>query len=229
MNNSVFGKTMKETRYKTLVMKLNFIDIPWRVMIYFLKYYQTSLILRKCITQQFKKIIIWSNTYQTDLLQMRCLKKCWDKEWLESYKQRKVWKTKIKEELLPIAWHPDCVIDRPHFAVKFPNQQHQFDVLYMHKTSSKAACASRSWLVLTWLRGTKWLNLWEQRRHVMWLSCWRTSTGLNVTLWNDQRFFQLDNSSEFKADVTKLLESHKVKINHVTTKYKHTHSCCQVI
>ena len=36
--------------------------------------------------------------------------------------------------------------------------------------------------------------------------------------------FQCDNSSEFKADVTKLLKSHNVKINHVTRKYKHTHT-----
>ena len=27
------------------------------------------------------------------------------------YKQRKAKKAKIKEELLPVAWHPDCVID----------------------------------------------------------------------------------------------------------------------
>ena len=35
--------------------------------------------------------------------------------------------------------------------------------------------------------------------------------------------FQCDNGSEFKADVTKLLESDDVKINRLTTKYKHTH------
>ena len=34
--------------------------------------------------------------------------------------------------------------------------------------------------------------------------------------------------SEFKADMTKLLEAHNVKINRVTTKYKHTHSVCRV-
>ena len=36
--------------------------------------------------------------------------------------------------------------------------------------------------------------------------------------------FQCDNGNEFKADVTKLLELHKVKINRVTTKYKHMHT-----
>ena len=30
---------------------------------------------------------------------------------VEAYKQRKAQKAKIKEELLPVAWHPDRVID----------------------------------------------------------------------------------------------------------------------
>ena len=36
--------------------------------------------------------------------------------------------------------------------------------------------------------------------------------------------FQCDNGSEFKADVTKLLEKHEVTIRCMTTKYKHTHT-----
>ena len=36
--------------------------------------------------------------------------------------------------------------------------------------------------------------------------------------------FQCDNGSEFKADVTKLLKKHGVKIRRVTSKYKHTHT-----
>ena len=35
--------------------------------------------------------------------------------------------------------------------------------------------------------------------------------------------FQCDNGSEFKPDMTKLLEKHYVKINRVTTKYKYKH------
>ena len=38
------------------------------------------------------------------------------------------------------------------------------------------------------------------------------------------KIFQCDNGSEFKADVTKMLEKHEVKIRQVTTKYKHTHT-----
>ena len=38
------------------------------------------------------------------------------------------------------------------------------------------------------------------------------------------KIIQCDNGSEFKGEVTKLLEKHEVKIQRVTTKYKHTHT-----
>ena len=38
------------------------------------------------------------------------------------------------------------------------------------------------------------------------------------------KIFQCNNGSEFKGEVTKMLEKHKVKIQRVTTKYKHTHT-----
>ena len=38
------------------------------------------------------------------------------------------------------------------------------------------------------------------------------------------KVFQCDNGSEFKGDVTKMLEKNEVKIRRVTTKYKHTHT-----
>ena len=36
--------------------------------------------------------------------------------------------------------------------------------------------------------------------------------------------FQCDNGSEFKGEVTKMLEKQEVKIQQVTMKYKHTHT-----
>ena len=39
------------------------------------------------------------------------LEKCKDGEWVEKYKDRKDEKAMIKEELLPVAWHPDRVFD----------------------------------------------------------------------------------------------------------------------
>ena len=38
------------------------------------------------------------------------------------------------------------------------------------------------------------------------------------------RIFQCDNGSKFKAEVTKMSEKHGIKIQHVTTKYKHLHT-----
>ena len=38
------------------------------------------------------------------------------------------------------------------------------------------------------------------------------------------KIFQCVNGSEFKGDVTKMLEKNEVKIQQVTTKYKHTHT-----
>ena len=38
------------------------------------------------------------------------------------------------------------------------------------------------------------------------------------------KIFQCDNGDEFKGEVTKMLEKHEVKIQGVTTKYKHTHT-----
>ena len=38
------------------------------------------------------------------------------------------------------------------------------------------------------------------------------------------KIFQCDNGSEFKGEVTKMLEKHEVKIQRVTTKYKCTHT-----
>ena len=38
------------------------------------------------------------------------------------------------------------------------------------------------------------------------------------------KLFQCDNGSEFKGDVTKMLEKNEVKIQQVMTKYKHTHT-----
>ena len=32
-------------------------------------------------------------------------------EWYEGYKKRKAQKAQIKEELMPIAWHPDRAMD----------------------------------------------------------------------------------------------------------------------
>ena len=41
------------------------------------------------------------------------------------------------------------------------------------------------------------------------------------------KVFQCNNGSEFKAEVTKMLEKHGVKMQCTMTKYKHTHGIHQ--
>ena len=43
-------------------------------------------------------------------------------------------------------------------------------------------------------------------------------------LFKYPKVFQIDNGSEFKGEVTKLLEKHNVDIREATTKYRHTHT-----
>ena len=46
----------------------------------------------------------------------------------------------------------------------------------------------------------------------------------NSGVFKYPKVFQCDNGSEFKTDVTKLLEKNNVDIRRTTTKYKHTHT-----
>ena len=45
-----------------------------------------------------------------------------------------------------------------------------------------------------------------------------------VDTYKYPKIFQCDNGSEFKGEVTKMLEKQEVKIRRVTTKYEHTHT-----
>ena len=52
--------------------------------------------------------------------------------------------------------------------------------------------------------------------------CWKQS--IKKVVCSNTKVFQCDNGSEFKNEVTKLLEKHSVDIRRATTKYKHTHT-----
>ena len=52
--------------------------------------------------------------------------------------------------------------------------------------------------------------------------CWKQS--IKKVVCSNIKVFQCDNGSEFKNEVTKLLEKHNVDIRRATTKYKHTHT-----
>ena len=113
-------------------------------------------------------------------------------------------------------------IDRPHYEVTTPNEMHQFDLLYMPSDSldgseykyilARIDAASR-YKVARPLRTKQVRDVAEMIADIC-----------KVGSLTYPSIFQCDNGSEFKGDVTKMLEKNEVKIQQVMTKYKHTHT-----
>ena len=113
-------------------------------------------------------------------------------------------------------------IYKPHYQVTIPNEMHQFDLLYMPSDTlygNKYKCiiagidAASRYKVARPLRTKQAKDVAEMIADIY-----------KVGPLTYSKIFQCDNGSEFKADVTKMLEKHEVKIRRVTTKYKHTHT-----
>ena len=113
-------------------------------------------------------------------------------------------------------------VDRPHYEVTTPNEMHQFDLLYMPSDSiygnkykyilAGIDVASR-YKVARPLRTKQARDVAEMIADIY-----------KVGPLKYPKIFQCDNGSEFKGKVTKMLEKQEVKIQRVTTKYKHTHT-----
>ena len=112
-------------------------------------------------------------------------------------------------------------IDRPHYQVMIPNEMHQFDLLYMpldtlyrnkYKYILVGINATSRYKVVRPLRTKQVKDVAEMIVDIY-----------KVGPLTYPSIFQCNNGSEFKADVTKLLEKHEVKIRWVMLKYKHTH------
>ena len=114
-------------------------------------------------------------------------------------------------------------VDRPHYQVTIPNEMHQFDLLQMPLDS---LYGSKHKYILT---GIDAASRFKDARPL------RTKQVRDVAemiadiykvgpLKNTPKIFQCDNGSEFKGDLTKMIEKNEVKIRRVTTKYKHTHT-----
>ena len=113
-------------------------------------------------------------------------------------------------------------IDRPHYEVTIPNEMHQFELLYMpsdslygnkYKYILAGIDAASRFKVARLLRTTQAHDVAEMIADIY-----------KVGPLTYPKIFQCDTGSEFKGDVTKILEKNKVKIQRVTTKYKHTHT-----
>ena len=111
-------------------------------------------------------------------------------------------------------------IDRRHYQVTTPNEMHQFDLLYMpsdtlygnkYKYILAGIDAASRYKVTRPLRTKQARDMAEMIVDIY-----------KVGPLTYPKMFQCDNGGEFKGEMTKLLEKHKVKIQRVTMKYKHT-------
>ena len=132
------------------------------------------------------------------------------KQWLSQQAFRQVH--------LPAPKH----IDRPHYQVTTPNEMHQFDLLYMpsdtlygnkYKYILAEINAASRFKVARLLRTKQARDVAEMIADIY-----------KVGLLTYPKIFQCDNGSEFKGEVTKMLEKYEVKIYRVMTKYKQTHT-----
>ena len=113
-------------------------------------------------------------------------------------------------------------IDRPHYQVTVPNEMHQFDLLYM---PSDTLYRNKYKHILA---GTDVASRFKVARPLRTKQA-RDVAEMIVNIYKVgpltyPKIFQCDNGSKFKVEVTKMLEKHKVKIQQVTMKYKHTHT-----
>ena len=120
------------------------------------------------------------------------------KQWLS---QQAFWQVH-----LPAPAH----INRPHYQVTIPNKIHQFDLLYMpldtlygnkYKFILAGIDATSSYKVARPLRTKQACNLAEMIADIY-----------KVGPLTYPKIFQCDKGSEFKGEVTKVLEKHEVKI-----------------
>ena len=133
------------------------------------------------------------------------------KSWLE------------KQPLWQIHIPPPKETLHPHFDVIKPNEQHQFDLLYMPHNVFEGNTYKYI------LRGIDVASRCKVAR------LFRTKKSSEVAfvletiykkggVFKYPKAFQCDNGFEFKNEVTKLLEKHNVDIRRATTKYKHTYT-----
>ena len=117
---------------------------------------------------------------------------------------------------------PPKRVDRPHHEVMIPNEMHQFNLLYMPSDKlygnkykyilSRINVASRYKVARPLIT--------KQAKDVADM----IANIYKVGPLTYPKIFQCDNGTEFKAEVTKMLEKHEVRIQRAMTKYKHTHT-----
>ena len=111
-------------------------------------------------------------------------------------------------------------IDRPHYEVIIRNEMHQFHLLYM---PSDTLYGNKYKYILAGIDATSRFKVarplkTKQARDVAEM----IADIYKVGPLKYPKIFQCEKGSEFKGEVTKMLEKQEVKIWQVTMKYKHT-------
>ena len=104
-----------------------------------------------------------------------------------------------------------------------PNKQHQFDLLYVLNNVSETNIYKYiliSFDVASRYKVTRALST----KNVSEVTFLFKAIFKKLGVFKYYKVFLYDNGSEFKSDVTKLLQKHNVDIPRTTTKYKHTHT-----
>ena len=113
-------------------------------------------------------------------------------------------------------------IDRLHYEVTTSNEMHQFDLLCM---PSDTLYGSKYKYILAEIDAASRYKVMRPLRMKQARDVAQMIADIyKVGPLKYPKIFQCDNGSEFKGDVTKMLEKNEVKIRRVTTKYKHTHT-----
>ena len=117
---------------------------------------------------------------------------------------------------------PPKEIHHPHYDVTKPNEQHQFDLLYMPHNLFEGNTYK---YILT---GIDVASRYKVARPLRTKKSSKVAFVLEAIykkggVFKYPKTFQCDNGSELKNEVTKLLEKHNVEIRRATKKYKHTH------
>ena len=128
-----------------------------------------------------------------------------------------------KQALWQVHIPPPKEIHHPHYDVTKPNEQHQFELLYMPHNLFEG---NTDKYILT---GIDVASRYKVARHLRTKKSSEVAFVLKAIykksgVFKYPKTFECDNGSEFKNEVTKLLEKHNVEIRSAATKYKHTHT-----
>ena len=126
----------------------------------------------------------------------------------------------VKQALWKIHIPPDNKINHPHYYVANPNEQHQFDLLYLRNnvfeehtykyisTHTDVALRYKFTRALRTKKGNEGSFLLE-------------ATYEKGGVFKYPKVLQCDKESEYKSDMTKLLKKHNADIRTTKIKYKH--------